>query len=106
ARGAPGGERADARVEVVEPLVDQPERDHLDVEEIGEVAVRLQGSADAVAAPDERGARLEERVPLTLERAAARQRHDPVAAIAKPGREVGDFGLALGKTGARRNERA
>ena len=100
------GQRAEARVEVVEPLVDQPERNHLDVEQLREVAVCLQRRAHAVAAPEERDARLEEGVALALERAAARQRHHPVAALPEPGREPRHLGLALRKAEACRDERA
>ena len=89
---------------MVEALVDEAERDDLDVQHLRQVAVGLERGAHAVAAPEERRARLEERVALALERPAAGQLGDAVAAAAKPLDGVPRLGRALREAEARRHE--
>src|SRR5438445_441360 len=94
------GERAETGVEVVEALVDQAQRHDLDVHHLRQVAVRLERGTHAVAAPEERRSRLEERVALALERPPARELDDAAAAAAKPLDGVARLGRALGEAEA------
>jgi hypothetical protein len=102
---APVRQRTEARVEVVEALVDQAKRNDLQVESVGEVAVRLERRADAVAAPYERLAGLEERVALALEGPAPGQLDDAIAVLTEPLDDVPRLGVSLREAEAGRNER-
>lgn len=85
---APARQRTEAGVEVIEALVDEPKRHDLDVEQLGQLAIRLERGADTVAAPQKRLARLEERVTLAFERPAAREVGDAPTLRLEPGAVV------------------
>src|SRR5690606_30631374 len=61
------GERAEARIDVVEARVGQPDRHHLDAEELLDLGMRLDFGTETVARPEARRAAIQQAVACALE---------------------------------------
>src|SRR6516164_3222509 len=91
---------------MVEARVDEVQRDNLDVPGAGKKMVALVGSTWAVAGPQTRAIRGEERIALSFKRYLAGNIEDGVASGVEPAAEVLLFSLALGVEEAAENDDA
>src|ERR1035438_4564382 len=90
------GERAEARVEMVEALVDKAQRNHFYVPEISQLPEAVLVRARPMTGPQAGAIRFEERIPFPFERRAARNVANRETGLLKPAAEMRFLPLPLG----------
>ena len=88
-------ERAETGVEMVEPLINKPETDHLDAEQLSDERVRIEFCPKTIPRPEQGVHAIEKRVACAFEWQILRQFVHAEAMMLKPVTKMGFFGLTF-----------